>query len=114
MVLARTTVLGWGMWTYTSDRANFNFAYSGVLPDDNSKWYHILASRSKNKLQVFVNGVLSASQNLSGEPIYNEQARTLIGSRSDGSAGFIGAIDEVRIYNRALPEEEAKRVYQAK
>ncbi|WP_461148382.1 LamG domain-containing protein [Spirosoma pulveris] len=112
MVLANTTVLGWGMWSYTEDRANFNFAYSGSLPTNTNQWYHILASRSKNKLNIYVNGVLSSSQAMTGKPFYEGSVRTLIGKRFDGSFSFSGAIDDVRIYNRALSDVEAKRVYE--
>ena len=112
MVLANTTVLGWGMWSYTEDRANFNFAYSGSLPTNTNQWYHILASRSKNQLNIYVNGALSSSQTMTGKPFYEGTVRTLIGQRFDGTFSFRGAIDDVRIYNRALSDTEAKRVYE--
>ena len=112
MVLANTTVLGWGMWSYTEDRANFNFAYSGILPTDTSQWYHIVASRSKDLLKIYVNGSLSSSQKMTGKPFYGSSVRTLIGQRFDGTFGFNGAIDEVRLYSHALSDNEAKQVYE--
>lgn len=111
MVLAKTSVLGWGMWSYLDNRGHSEFAYSGVLPTDTNQWYHVLASRSKDMLYIYVNGSLSASQKMSGKPFYEGNVRTLIGQRFDGSASFIGSIDEVKLYNRALNAQEAKQIY---
>ncbi|GAB4056247.1 hypothetical protein GCM10028810_71780 [Spirosoma litoris] len=112
MVLANTTVQGWGMWSYTKDRAYNNFAYSGVLPTSTAQWYHILASRSKDSLKIYVNGTLSASQKMTAPPLYDGSVRTLIGLRFNGTLYFSGVIDEIKIYNRALSDGEAKLVYE--
>lgn len=112
MVLANTTVLGWGMWSYTIDRASFNFAYTGILPTDTSKWYHIIASRGEKVLNIYVNGVLSSSQNMTDKPFYSNNVRTLIGQRFDGTFTFNGIIDEVKIFNRALSDQEAKTLFE--
>lgn len=117
MVLARTNVLGWGMWSYLDNQGHSEFAYSGVLPTDTNQWYHIIASRSEDMLYIYVNGLLSASKNMSGKPFYGSNSgaiRTFIGKRFDGDRPFIGSIDEVKIYNRALNDQEAKLIFEMK
>ena len=114
MVIGRTNVLGWGMWSYLDNQGHSEYAYSGSVPTDATQWYHIVASRSKDMLRIYVNGTLSASQKMSGKPFYGGNIRTLIGQRFDGDRSFIGSIDEVKLYNRALNDQEAKQLYEMK
>ncbi|MEZ0609570.1 LamG domain-containing protein [Fibrella sp. WM1] len=112
MVLANTTVYGWGMWSYTNPQGLNNYAYVGKLPTDLTPWYYVVATRSQDLLKIYVNGELVASQSMTGKPYYGSgSVRTFIGQRNDGTLGFNGSIDEVRIYNRVLTKEEIMQLY---
>jgi hypothetical protein len=60
-------------------------------------------------MRLYIDGVLH-SQDISVSFAYNGTANAEIG-RSDGTALWNGAIDDVRIYNRALSADEIKRLY---
>lgn len=114
MVLAKTNVTGWGMWSYLNNQGYSEYTYSGSLPTDVTQWYHLVASRSNDLLRVYLNGSLVTSQKMSAKAFYGDNIRTLIGMRFDGTASFTGSIDEVKLYNRALNDQEAKQIYDMK
>lgn len=71
-------------------------------------WYHVVGvlDRGAGRGRVYVNGVEGAEGALGPNPLSND-AITRIGCRQDTSdSAFDGAIDDVRIFNRALSEEE--------
>lgn len=84
------------------------------------KWHHAILRYNKatNKLDGFLNGVKSASE-VSGDRMapwesgygmyyaFGVTDTTKLG----GGAYFNGLIDDVRIYNRALSDSEAKQLY---
>ena len=72
------------------------------------EWYHIVASYDGSLLKCYLNGKEKDSAVMSG--FTNGKFPLLIGQ--DGWRNFwIGAIDDVRIYNRGLYEEEVKQLY---
>jgi hypothetical protein len=71
-------------------------------------WYHIVGvfDRVGDRGRVYVNGVEKAEGIMSTDPLSND-ASTKIGCRNDtGDSAFEGTIDDVRIYNYALSQEE--------
>jgi len=82
--------------------------YSKTVPVLNT-WYHVAGVYNANArtLDVYVNGMLDDGV-LSGtvpSAQFDPNLSVLIGKRNDGY-NFIGTIDEVRIYNRALSQTE--------
>jgi subtilisin-like proprotein convertase family protein len=79
-------------------------------------WYHIVCTyKSGSGLKIYINGALSASMSLSGVidvGIVNEDLY-IGGSRSAGSANrYLNAsLDEVRIYRRALSDQQILQRY---
>lgn len=76
---------------------------------DFHKWYHIVGVRGKNSQKLYINGELDASEtmeNLSSGNSYN----LFIGRRQtwlgDEDCAFTGVIDDIRIYNREVGEDE--------
>jgi len=72
-----------------------------------NSWNHIVGTFDGNTMKIYVNGQLSNSSSFSGvigtPPSYNLN----IGSMGAyPSYNFVGLIDEVRIYSRALPATE--------
>src|SRR3989344_4532273 len=85
---------------------------SRVLSDNT--WYHIVGTYDKNggatNGRIYINGVLDNTLT-STQPIQTVGSSVLIGAHSGGLPGFHGLIDDVRIYNRALSQDEIKRLY---
>jgi hypothetical protein len=74
-------------------------------------WYHLASVREAGKSKMYVNGNLVAETfqvtGLSGEALI-----TIGGMEGeDRKNGFIGEVDELAFFNRALGREEVKRVY---
>jgi hypothetical protein len=71
------------------------------------QWQHVAMTYDGVTLKVFLNGVECGATAVN-------RARTpwdrslVIGRRQDGPFAFTGLLDEVRIYNRALPADELK------
>ncbi|WP_179316573.1 GEVED domain-containing protein [Winogradskyella undariae] len=74
-------------------------------------WTHIAATTTAGKTILYVNGIKIDSLNSGGVPFDDTKFR--IGSRSDNANYFKGEIDEVRVFDRVLSEQEIQRmVYQ--
>ena len=69
-------------------------------------------SLSSNQEKLYVNGVLNASQSATGT--LTSMVSLTIGSYLSGGGGhnYTGAIDNLRIYNRALSAAEVQQLYQ--
>jgi len=63
------------------------------------KWHHVAATRTKASgvMTVFVNGVAQASATGNVSSL-NATATMLIGNSTDGDNGFVGQLDELRIW----------------
>jgi hypothetical protein len=98
---------------WAADGSNVTeITHSQVL--STSTWYHIVGVRKNNVMSIYVNGVLGST---TGDAAYNITSNggspTLnFGARSSGAAGFsAGSLDEIRMYNKALSDQEIKQLY---
>lgn len=94
------------------NQTGIDFDFSADLFFAANTWYHVVYRRSGSLLEIYVNGALADSRNdFSGDlRLSGSEGEVRIGGK-DGSSGFIGAIDEVRMYNRALDAAEIRRLY---
>jgi len=78
------------------------------VPAVQDKWYHVgyTCDTKKNELKLYVDGKLINTVAAGAEP--NNLTHLRIGSEHEGRF-FLGIIDEVRLYNRALTEKEMKQ-----
>jgi len=89
---------------------NQGFAVSA--PIQLLQWQHIAAVFDRGTMSLYINGILSAQKKTELRPIavLDKDASPALGIGNAGgkfySMPFNGAIDEVRIYNRALTEAE--------
>lgn len=69
------------------------------------KWVHVAVTYSNNTISLFVNGIKGVSKNTVLKTFGNSN---FIGKSNhvDFEAYYNGKVDEVRIYNRALTQEE--------
>ena len=78
-------------------------------------WYHIVGTYDKEFLRVYINGQLSASSSYNKTIYQGNQPFSIGGIPHMETAyfnnGFIGVIDETRVYNRALSGKEVRDLY---
>jgi len=84
-----------------SDTYRVNGATS--YPTTGDTWMHLAATYDGGDIKLYVNGVLDGSLTTAFAISANDQPLG-IGAQSDGNTGrlFQGALDEIRLYNRAL------------
>ncbi len=75
------------------------------------QWHHITATHNSGQLVIYLNGRQIGSKSTSINLPINTQ-NLLIGKDPPGADEyFIGALEEIRIYNRALSSNEVWRLY---
>ena len=75
-------------------------------------WSHVVAVRVGNELRLYINGNLAGSVSTSQPPDYSRGFVPEIGGNSgNDSDNYAGLIDDLRIYNRALPANEVAQLY---
>ena len=85
---------------------NSSRTVSSNSPLVSGNWYHIVAKMENDSLGIYINGTLDNEANFSGITPYDSNRSFTIGS-TYGSGGFLyGSLKDLRIYNRALSEEE--------
>ena len=77
-----------------------------------NEWTHLVGTFDGQNVILYMNGVLADSSAFSAATTisYNNSSR-YIGTFSSGSSPFIGTIDEVRVYDRALSSAEVYKLY---
>jgi len=86
---------------------NYDTTATNVIPSVNV-WYHVVGTYDGAKAKVYVNGKLEAEYSFA-ITIAGTTQPLLIGNRQKGYAYFFsGTIDEVRIVNRALSQDEIR------
>lgn len=111
--------LNYGLWLYQNKVAWYADDMSPKRVDGSTilspkTWYHVASvyDKSANKVYIYLNGgVDNAKTNVNGSINYTSNAFKI---SYPSNNPFNGAIDEVRIYNRALSPEEIKAHYNLK
>jgi hypothetical protein len=75
-----------------------------ISPDH---WYHITVTRMDDRGNIYIDGELAGLAHVP-ESLNTSSSNLRIGHDHDG--GFVGIIDEVRIYDRCLDEEEIRHL----
>ena len=100
------------IWNFALDNSNQlndrDRVSVGSGPYMDEKWHHIAATRDESEIRLYLDGVLVASAPSNDR---NVNVGTELYLSFDTS--FNGAIDEAKIYNRALSEEEIQRNFKA-
>jgi hypothetical protein len=96
---------GNGQWPATSE---------GLNPVNDGRWHHVVLSFSRSgAARIYVDGKLDVERSPVPpglESISNERP-SRIGANLSGDWAFIGSIDEVRLYRRALTETEVEQLF---
>ncbi len=80
---------------------------------NDGQWHYVVLTYDGSTLRLYVDGSLVSSLSTNGAvPDYNWDTPLTIGKNSlDNSRYFIGDIDEVRVYNRALNAQEVSDAF---
>jgi Concanavalin A-like lectin/glucanases superfamily/Secretion system C-terminal sorting domain len=92
---------------------NGNLLYNNVLPSSNS-WYLFTLTKDEDSLKLFVNNKVVKSLYLNKVPTYDAYFSLYIGKRhiyAPYTQYFKGLLDDIRIYNRALTNQEIEEIY---
>ena len=73
-------------------------------------WHHLVGVVAGKEMFLYVDGELEKDQTYNG-PMATGGSETEIGHAGDG--GFVGIIDEVLIYNKALSADEVEQIFEA-
>ncbi|HUS83435.1 MAG TPA: LamG domain-containing protein, partial [Dehalococcoidia bacterium] len=88
-----------------TDADTYRVNSSSLYPYDGNTWIHVAGTYDGTTMRIYYNGVFEASTpGPSG--IASNSLSLGIGAQSDATRSFLGAMDEVRIYNRALSDSE--------
>ena len=98
----------------TDDGATGIFSIINSTTVPLNSWTHLagVIDHSQNQIQLYINGNLEASASMGGRNVRNRDRTLSIGVRSDNQAAgvFQGALDEIRVYDRALSISEIQAV----
>jgi hypothetical protein len=76
------------------------------------EWHYLAGTWDGDTIVLYLDGDLVASAKCGGELSTSNQS-VHIGSRLAGERYLVGSVDEVRIYNRALTQDEVKKDMQS-
>ncbi|MCK5396696.1 MAG: hypothetical protein KAJ33_00425, partial [Thermoplasmata archaeon] len=105
-----------GQYTGNPDEMHvaFHVGFGGYKPYYSSganlqagQWYHLAATYDGDILRFYKNGEFISQTDVYNGVVGDTTADIIIGAQNSGTASQLdGTIDEVRIYNRALSQEE--------
>ena len=101
---------------------NLHFGCTGMWPEwvhgkkdvNDGQWHHVVGTFDGNRLSLYVDGQLDTSATLIANPrkIHVTDDPVYIGANvQEEGRNWNGLVDEVRIYNYALSEEEIQALY---
>ena len=106
-------------WQLTIDGSEQSaIAYDGAIAA--SQWHHLVITRSTDKLQLFIDGeLIEDPSTITSEPLSIDasglivgQLQTCLGNCFAANSAWLGAIDDLRFYNRALTPPEVEELFQ--
>ncbi|MEU6914188.1 exo-alpha-sialidase [Streptomyces olindensis] len=83
-----------------------NASVSTAGAHNDGRWHHLALRRGGGTLTLFLDGKALTTADVPGSVSRNSPFGVHIGQRMDSRAHFTGAIDDVRVWNRALSDRE--------
>ncbi|MBR6771392.1 MAG: chitobiase/beta-hexosaminidase C-terminal domain-containing protein [Lachnospiraceae bacterium] len=88
--------------------------YSNATIDPQQwQWVMITYDTDANKVKYYINGVLDSEQD-AGTSEVNELTDLMVGKHKNSACLMRGMVDEIRVYNKVVTDEEAAAIYQEK
>ncbi|RKS53955.1 putative secreted protein (Por secretion system target), partial [Gillisia mitskevichiae] len=89
-------------------RINSQISY----PTNGSTWMHVAVTFNGLEMKIYINGIENSSKGFSWTPAIAVNSQTLaVGAGNDGYRGIMGAMDDVKIYNKALTASEVYNLF---
>ena len=82
------------------------------LSNVSAGWVHIVGVADSTSLKIYINGILDNTKIASGDIGLNTNPLRIGSNYLDSARYFSGAIDDVRVYNRALSATEVMALYE--
>jgi hypothetical protein len=119
-IISKGGTNGYELLTRSSGKVEFRFnresngsTYSLLsnksYPSDGKTWLHVTATFDGKKSVIYFNGVQDISKTYTATTIKTNTSEIQIGARK-GSNQWSGALDEIRLYNRALTATEVSKL----
>lgn len=97
---------------YSFDGSDFNeLALSGLDEAMDDTWHHVVVTRSGGLVESYLDSGLMAGQSISSDPLNENNQHFFIGAKNSTASGFVGELDEVQLYNRAMTAEGVSTIY---
>lgn len=104
----------WSLSLVNNTGARFRLRTAGVvhtveipsLSIFSNAWYHLAATYDGSTMRLYLNGSLTYSGLAMGTIGYHPQAPTSLGNLISDARPFFGSLDDVRMYDRALTDQE--------
>ena len=92
--------------TFHGDGATYDYEFADI---NFNQWYHTVITYDGTTVKSYLNGVYIGSKNTT----LNTTATTNInvGCRNNNSAYFLGKLDDIGVWNRALTQQEITNLY---
>lgn len=97
--------VAWGVTTTTGEFSLFALNY------DYGRFYHFVMIYDGSKISIYTDGVLKESINATGTILQNSNNIYISRYNFGGNYFFDGVLDDFRIYNRALTQQEITALY---
>lgn len=89
---------------------NYNHGFETTQPLNDGQWHHVAWTRQGTQLSVYIDGALDNTGTTSGIADLNNTAELTAGKSVcvgiDGTSALTGQLDDIRLYSRALSQEE--------
>ena len=92
-----------------SNGSTYSLLSNKNYPSDGKTWLHVTATFDGSKSTIYFNGVQDISKTYSTTTIKSNTSEIQIGARK-GTNQWSGALDEIRLYNRALTAAEVSQL----
>ncbi|MDQ3014705.1 MAG: LamG domain-containing protein [bacterium] len=100
-------------WSFALIAGGVGYSAYGQNNIADGQWHHLVGIREGSNIHVYEDGVFIRTEAGTTASLANARVLT-IGTYTTGIAStgdFVGQVDEVRIYNRALSTAEVKQLY---
>tara|TARA_B100001013_G_scaffold335297_1_gene253623 strand:+ start:260 stop:1066 length:807 start_codon:yes stop_codon:yes gene_type:complete len=100
---------------YTEQENNIKKAFTSDDDYADDKWHHVVATRQADQAKIYVDGFLIKEGIAMEGDIGGDKSNWFLGQNGTNNASeyFIGTLDEVRIYSRALPLKEIQQNFKS-
>jgi len=98
-------------WLVNNDSAGTNFCIAYPTSPDRDAWHHIVYSFDGSNMSAYKDNVLIISKAFVFGTVTSDSDKFFLGRDNWGGNRFLGYLDELRIYNRALTISEIASLY---